>query len=70
MLSETSCLISMSIVMAVIKRIRPFHAITKVPWILDTSTVQMVSINKGINEAHYQNAVLEASQEHLDDQVM
>ena len=30
----------------------------------------MMSINKGVNEAHYHDPILEASQEHLGDQVM
>ena len=30
----------------------PFHVITKVPKILDTSTVLMISITEGVKEAH------------------
>ena len=49
----------------------PFHAITKVPMILDTSTVLMMGMKKGINEAHHLNPILlKASQEHTGDQVM
>ena len=46
------------------------HAITKVPRIVDTSTVLVMGINKGVNEAHYRDAILEASPEHLGDQVV
>ena len=48
----------------------PFHAITKVPRILHASTVLMMSIHKRVNEAHHHDPTLEASQEHLGDQVM
>ena len=47
-----------------------FYAITKVSRILDASAVLMMSIDKGVNEAHYHEHKLEASQEHLGDQVM
>ena len=47
-----------------------FHAITNVPRILDTSTVLMMGIHKRVNEAHHHDPILEASQEHLGDQVM
>ena len=47
----------------------PFYAITKITKILDASAVLMMSINKGVNEAHYHDPILEASQEHLGDQV-
>ena len=48
----------------------PFYAITKVSRILDASTVLMMSIHKRVNEAHHHDPTLEASQEHLGDQVM
>ena len=48
----------------------PFHAIPKNSRILDASAVLMMSINEGVNEAHYYDPMLEASQEHLSDQVM
>ena len=47
----------------------PFHAITKSPGILDASVVLM-SRNKRVNEAHHHDPKLEASQEHLGEQVM
>ena len=47
-----------------------FYAITKVSRNLDTSTVQMMSIYKCVNEAHHHDRILEASKEHLSDQVM
>ena len=46
-----------------------FHAITKVSRIIDAS-VLMMSINERVNEAHHHDPILEASQEHLGDQVM
>ena len=49
------------------KAVSPFHAITKVPRILDTSMVLMTGSNKCVNEAHHHDAIEEASQEHLDD---
>ena len=48
----------------------PFHAIPKVSRILDASTVLLMSINKGVNEAHHHYPILEASEETLGDQVM
>ena len=48
----------------------PFHAITQIPGILDASTVLMMGIHKCVNDAHHHNPILEASQEHLGDQVM
>ena len=48
----------------------PFHAITKVSRILDASAVLMMSIRKGVNEAHNHDSILEASEGHLGDQVM
>ena len=48
----------------------PFDAITKVSRIFDASTVLMVGTNIGVNEAHHQGSILEASHEHLGDQVM
>ena len=48
----------------------PFHAFPKVSRILDASAVLMMSINNGVNEAHYHDPTLEASQDHLGDQVM
>ena len=47
----------------------PSYTITKVSGILDTS-VLMMGINKCVNEAHHHDSILEASQEHLGDQVM
>ena len=47
-----------------------FHAITKVSRILNVSAVLIMSINEGVNEAHYHDSKLETSQEHLGDQVM
>ena len=47
-----------------------FRVITEVSRILYTSTVLVMGINKSINEAHYHDVRLEASQEHLGDQVM
>ena len=47
-----------------------FHAISKVHRILDTSTVLMMGIDKCVNKAHHHDSILEASQEHLGDQVM
>ena len=46
------------------------HAITNVPKILNTSTVLMMGINKGVKEAHHHNPILKTSQEHTGDQVM
>ena len=48
----------------------PFHAIPKFSRILNVSAVLTMSINKGVNEAHHHDPILEASQEHLSDQVM
>ena len=48
----------------------PFHAITKISRILDASTVLMMGVNNRVNEAHHHDPILEASQEHLGDQVM
>ena len=48
----------------------PFNAITKVSRILDASTVLMTGVNKCVIEAHHHDPILEASQEHLGDQVM
>ena len=48
----------------------PFHAITKIPRILDNSTVLMMSIKKRVNKAHHHDPILEASPEHLGDKVM
>ena len=69
---ETSCLISVSVSRSGSrhKADPPFHAITKVPRILDTSTVLTMGINKGVNEAHHHYPKLKASQEHPGDQVM
>ena len=47
-----------------------FHAISKVPRILDTSTVLMMGIDTCVNKAHHHDSILEALQEHLGDQVM
>ena len=47
-----------------------FHVIPKVPRISDISTVLMMGINKCINEAHYRDAIVEASQKNLGDEVM
>ena len=48
----------------------PFHAIPKISRILDASAVLMLNLNKGVNEAHYHDSILKASQEHLGDQVV
>ena len=48
----------------------PFHVIPKISRILNVSAVLMMSINKGVNEAHYHDPILEALEEHLGDQVM
>ena len=48
----------------------PIHAITKIQWILDASAVLMISVDKRVNEAHHHDPMLEASQEHLSDQVI
>ena len=47
-----------------------FHAITKISRIIDASAVLIVSIDKGVKEAHHHDPILETSQEHLGDQVM
>ena len=47
-----------------------FHTITKMPRIPDSSTVLMRGINQFVNDAHYRDAILEASQKHLSDQIM
>ena len=47
-----------------------FHAITEVPRILDALTVLMMGINRSVNDAHYRDAIVEASQEHPGDQVV
>ena len=55
------------------KRILPFMQSPKFPGfsiIRAASAVLMMSINKSVNEAHHHDPVLEASQEHLGDQVM
>ena len=52
------------------KRIRPFMQSPHFSRILDASAVLMMSINKSVNEAHYYDPILEASQEHLGDKVM
>ena len=44
-----------------------FHGISKVPRILDTSTVMILGIDKRVNKAHHHDSILEASQEHLGD---
>ena len=54
---------------AVMKRLLPFMQSRKISRILDASTVLMMSINKRVNEAHH-DPILEASKEHLGDQVM
>ena len=46
------------------------QAVTKVPRILDTSTVLMMRIHKRVNEAHHHDPMLKASQEHSGVQVM
>ena len=56
--------------MAVIKRIHPFMQFTKVPRIPDDSTMLMMSINKGVKEAHHHNPILKASQKHPGDQIV
>ena len=48
----------------------PFHAIHEVSRIFDVPAVLMKSTNKRINEAHHHDPILEASQEHLGDQIM
>ena len=57
-------------VMAIIKRIRPFHAITKISRILEALVVLMMGINRGVKEAHYLDSILKAPQEHSGDQVV
>ena len=52
------------------KRIRLFHAITKITRILGTLAVPMMSINNGVKEAHYHDSILKAPQEHSGDQVV
>ena len=47
----------------------PFHAITEV-CILNASAVLVMSINRGVNEAHHYDPKLEASRENLCGQVM
>ena len=47
-----------------------FYTINKVSRILDALTVLMMSIEQRVNEAHHHDPILEASQEHLGDQVM
>ena len=44
----------------------PFQAVPKI----SSSAVLMMSINKGVNETHYHESILEPSEEHLGDQVM
>ena len=39
----------------------PFHAMPKISRVLNTSAVVIVSINKGINEAHHYYPILKAS---------
>ena len=48
----------------------PFDAITKISRILDVSTMPMMSIHNRVSESHRHNPFLEASQEHLGDQVV
>ena len=48
----------------------PFHAIPKMSRILNISAVVAMGVDKGIHEAHHHDSILEASQEHLGDQVM
>ena len=45
----------------------PFQTITKVPRILDVSTVLMMGIHKCVNDADHHDPILETSQEHLGD---
>ena len=45
----------------------PFQPITKVPRILDVSTVLMMGIHKCVNDADHHDPILETSQEHLGD---
>ena len=47
----------------------PFHALSKVSRSLDATAVLMMSMNKGVNEAHYHDPIVETSQEHLGDQI-
>ena len=56
--------------MAVMKQILPFMPITKIRGIIDASTVLMMSTHTRVNEAHHHDPILEASQEHMGDQVM
>ena len=52
------------------KRIRSFMQSPKFPGFFDASTVLMMSINKRVNEAHYHDSILKASQKNTGDQVM
>ena len=47
-----------------------FHAISKVPKILEALTALVMGKNNGVNETHQGDSILEASQEHLGGQVM
>ena len=46
------------------------HAVTKVSRILEVSTALVMGIDKCVKEAHHHDPILEASQEHMGDQVI
>ena len=71
-LRKTRCLISVGVGRSdgCHKADPSFHAITKAPRILEALTVLVMGINKGVNDAHHHDSILEASQEHMGDQVM
>ena len=48
----------------------PFTQSPTVPAILDTSTMLMMGMNNGVNEAHHHNPILKALGEDSSDQVM
>ena len=72
MSSKTSCLICVGVGRSDghHKANPSFHAITKVSRILETLTVLMMGINKGVKETHYHNSMLKALQEQTSDQVV
>ena len=54
---EACCLVRVSVNEAD----SPFHAMTRIPWIIDASTVLMMSMDKCVDEAHHHDPTLEAS---------
>ena len=48
----------------------PFHAVSGVPWIVRIATAMVVGVNKGFDNTHNFNSILEASCKGLSDEVV